>query len=99
MSNSWYNTAKTHKTLGFDLTITANMTLIPASKEYFRFDPSEYANVTSTGETDLMPTIMGSNDDNGAQLTFSYYEENTGETISGTFSQAGIGIKENYGTM
>ena len=97
MSNSWYNTAKTHKTLGFDLTITANMTTIPTSKEYFRFDPSEYSNVTSTGETDLMPTIMGSDDDNGAQLTFSYYEENTGETISGTFSPAGIGIKENYG--
>lgn len=96
MSNSWYNTAKPHKTLGFDLTVTANMTTIPTSKEFFTFNPSDYTNVTSTGETDQIPTIMGA-EDNGAELTFSYYEENTGETISGSFSPAGIGIKEQYG--
>ena len=96
MSNSWYNTAKTHKTLGIDLTISANMTSVPTSKEFFMFNPSDYTNVTSTGETDQIPTIMGQ-EDNGAELTFSYYEENTGETITGTFSPAGIGIKEQYG--
>lgn len=97
MSNSWYNTAKTHKTLGFDLTITANMTSIPSSKEYFVFDPSDYSNVTSTGATNRIPTIMGSEDGNGAQLTFSYLEENTGETINGTFEPTGLGLKEKYG--
>lgn len=97
MSNSWYNTAKTHKTLGFDLTITANLTSVPTSKEYFIFNPSEYSNVSSTGETDQIPTIMGPDEDNGALLTFSYYEENTGETISGTFSPAGLGIRERFG--
>ena len=97
MSNSWYNTAKTHKSLGFDLTVTANLTSIPSSKEYFTFDPSEYTNVTSTGETNEIPTIMSSDQDNGAELTFSYYEENTGETISGSFSPAGLGIKEQFG--
>ena len=97
MSNSWYNTAKTHKTLGVDLTITANLTSVPTSKEFFTFNPSDYTNVTSTGETDQIPTIMGPENDNGAQLTFSYYEENTGETISGTFEPGGIGIKEQFG--
>lgn len=97
MSNSWYNTAKTHKTLGIDLTITANMTSIPSSKEYFTFDPSNYSNVTSTGETNRIPTIMGSENGNGAQLTFSYIEENTGETINGTFEPTGLGLKEKYG--
>lgn len=97
MSNSWYNTAKTHKPLGVDLTITGNLTSIPSSKEYFMFDPAEYSNVTSTGETNEIPTIMSSEEDNGAQLTFSYLEENTGETISGTFSPAGLGIQEKIG--
>ncbi|MCG8306075.1 MAG: hypothetical protein MI975_01710 [Cytophagales bacterium] len=97
MSNSWYNTAKTHKTLGFDLTITANLTSVPSSKEYFRFAPSEYSNVISTGETDEIPTIMGSDEDRGAQLTFSYFDEHTGETINGSFSPTGLGIGEEYG--
>ena len=97
MSNSWYNTAKTHKPFGVDLTITANLTSIPSSKEFFTFNPSEFTNVASTGETDQIPTIMGPDIDNGAQLTFSYYEENTGETINGTFSPVGIGIKEQIG--
>ncbi len=97
MSNSWYNTAKTHKTLGLDLTITANLTSVPTSKQFFTFNPSDYANVTSTGETDQIPTIMGPEEDNGALLTFSYPDENTGEIIRGTFAPAGIGIKEQFG--
>ena len=97
MSNSWYNTAKTHKPLGLDLTVTANLTSIPTSKEYFTFDPTEYSNVSSTGETNEIPTIMSDEEDNGAELTFSYYEENTGETINGSFSPAGLGLRDKIG--
>jgi hypothetical protein len=97
MSNSWYNTAKTHKTLGFDLTITANLTSVPSSKEYFTFDPSAYNNVTSTGETNQIPTVMGPDTDNGAELTFTVFEENTGETVTGSFKPAGLGLKEQFG--
>jgi hypothetical protein len=97
MANSWYNTAKAHKTLGFDLTITANLTSVPASKEFFTFNPSEFTNVTSTGETNLIPTIMGPEEENGSELTFAYTEEITGETIRGTYSPTGLGIKEQFG--
>lgn len=97
MSNSWYNTAKPHETLGFDLTITANLTTVPTSKELFVFDPSDYSNVSSTGETNLIPTAMGPDDGNGSQLTFSYDDKITGETIHGTYAPAGIGIKEQTG--
>lgn len=97
MSNSWYNTAKTHNTFGVDLTISANMTSIPTSKEFFTFNQSEYTNVSSTGETNQIPTIMGPDLDNGSELTFSYLEENTGETISGSFKPGGLGIKEQLG--
>jgi hypothetical protein len=97
MANSWYNTAKAHKTLGFDLTITANLTSVPASKEFFTFNPNEFTNVTSTGETNLIPTIMGPEEENGSELTFAYTEEITGETIRGTYSPTGLGIKEQFG--
>lgn len=97
MANSWYNTAKTHQTLGFDLTINANLTAIPSSKEYFTFNPSEFTNVISTGETDLLPTIMGPDEENGSELTFFYTEETSGETIRGRYSPTGLGLKEQIG--
>lgn len=97
MSNSWYNTAKAHKTLGFDLTISANLTNVPASKEYFVFNQSDYINVSSTGETNNIPTIMGPDQDNGAELTFSYTDKLTGETISSTFTPGGLGIRDQLG--
>lgn len=97
MSNSWYNTAKPHKPLGFDLTISGNLTTVPSSMEYFTFDPSEYNNVTSTGTTDQIPTIMGPRDENGAALTFNYDDGTVGQSISGSYSPVGVGIKETVG--
>ena len=97
MSNSWYNTATTHKTLGFDLTISANLTNVPSSAEYFTFDPADYKYVTSTGETDRIPTIMGPAESNGSELTFSYYDETTEKTIEGSYAPTGLGFKEQFG--
>jgi hypothetical protein len=96
MSNSWYNTAKPHESLGFDLTITANLTTVPSSKEFFTFDPSEYNNVTSAGSTDQIPTIMGP-EDFSALLVFTYDDENIGQSINGFYSPVGLGIKETIG--
>ncbi len=97
MSNSWYNTAKTHKPLGLDLTVTANFTSVPASKEFFTFDPADYTNVISNGETREIPTIMGPRQENGSELTFFYTEEMSGETIRGSFRPTGLGMKEQFG--
>jgi len=97
MANSWYNTARTHKPLGFDLTITANVTTVPSSKEFFTFNPEEYTNVTSTGETNQIPTIMGPDQENGSELTFAYQEEISGETVTGSYRPTGLGMKEQIG--
>lgn len=97
MANSWYNTAKTHETLGFDLTISGNLTNVPGTAEYFTFDATEYQYVTSTGETNQIPTIMGPAESNGAELTFSYYDETTGKTIEGSYRPTGLGFKEQFG--
>lgn len=97
MSNSWYNTAKPHKSFGFDLTITGNITTVPSSKEFFTFDPSEYNNVTSTGTTNQIPTIMGPENENGAELTFTYSDDFSNQTVEGSYSPVGLGIKESVG--
>ena len=64
LNNGWYNTAKPHKLGGFDITITANIVMVPANAK--TFDVSESNEGTFTGgET---PTILG----NGAGADISY---------------------------
>lgn len=38
MSGGWYNTAKVHKPLGFDITFTLNMGFVPSSDKTFNLD-------------------------------------------------------------
>src|SRR5688500_17603794 len=45
MAGGWYTTAKPHKTLGFDLSITMNAAFIPDSEDYF--DPNKLNLVTT----------------------------------------------------
>jgi len=66
-TGGWFNTAKTHKTLGFDLGVSANAVFIPTSKNYF--DPgtlglttlNDFQN-TTTSSTNQAPTIVGPED-------------------------------------
>ena len=65
LNNGWYNTAKPHKPLGFDVTFTLNTVSIP--NESINFDPSNIpGNNFSGNET---PTILGSG--NGSMITYS----------------------------
>jgi hypothetical protein len=97
MANSWYNSAETHDGFGIDFMISANLTSVPNSKEYFVFDPSEFSNVESTGTTNQIPTIMSPNEENGAELSFAYTDETTGQTVRGTYSPIGLGMEEQVG--
>ena len=64
LNNGWYNTAKPHKPLGFDITFTLNTVNIP--EEMFTFNPSLITgNNFSGNET---PTILGSGD--GSLITY-----------------------------
>jgi hypothetical protein len=57
MNGGWYNTAKNHKLLGFDLTFSVSTTIIPkADKE---FDASTLG-LTGTAGPGMSPTIAGS---------------------------------------
>lgn len=59
MNSGWYSSAKIHKSFGFDITIVANLSLVPDSGKYFYFNPSDYTYLsTGNGETQL-ETVMG----------------------------------------
>ncbi|MGL1886692.1 MAG: hypothetical protein OCD76_09270 [Reichenbachiella sp.] len=46
VANGWYNTAKAHKSLGFDLTVTVNAAYVPDDQLFFDIIESDYQNLT-----------------------------------------------------
>jgi len=65
LNNGWYNTAKPHSLGGFDITITANIVMVPTNAKTFNISKSN-GGAFSGGET---PTILGSGD--VSQVAFS----------------------------
>ncbi len=56
MNGGWYTTAKTHKKFGFDITINANVSIVPDADKLFAFTGYDFLS-TPNGETSV-PTIM-----------------------------------------
>ncbi|MGW8122113.1 DUF6588 family protein [Roseivirga echinicomitans] len=89
----WYNTARPHRTLGFDLNVTVNAAIVPSSAEFFTFNNADYTNVKlSNGSTAQTPTLFGPNlgADDLPELTFL---ENGKETIR-ISAPTGLGLEE-----
>jgi len=63
LNNGWYNTAKPHKLLGFDITLTLNTVSIP--NDIQQFNPDELDHFNSTENS---PTLLGAGD--GATITY-----------------------------
>lgn len=84
LSGGWYNTAKPHKLGGFDITITANVVIIPSTDK--TFDPNKLGlgdsenglNVVIDGNES--PTVAGKST-SGSQVT--YYQDYLGTTDTG----------------
>ncbi|MEP3389880.1 MAG: DUF6588 family protein [Reichenbachiella sp.] len=93
MAGGWYNTAKTHKPLGFDLTFTVNVANIPSSERLFLFNPNDYGNLRLAGDltssqTADLPTLVGGDTNERLELYGQYtapdgstYEYTSGETF------------------
>ena len=58
MSGGWYHTAKTHKQLGFDITIGFNGAIVPSEKEIFSLESLNFQNQYNAS-SDLTPTVAG----------------------------------------
>jgi len=73
LSSGWYNTAKPHGVLGFDLTFTLNTTFVPNSDQSFMPADLNLETVEPADPTASTPTAMG---DNSAGATMEYNIEN-----------------------
>src|SRR5690554_6366090 len=59
INNGWHNTAKAHKTLGFDLTVTVCDVTVPSSNALFTFRNSDSQNLRlASVETAQLPSVM-----------------------------------------
>ena len=97
MASGWYNTAKTHKVLGFDLSVTVSASRVPTGAEFFTFRNSDYSNVRYDGGSSVdIPTLFGPNlgADDLPQLTF--LDPNTQEEIIRISAPTGLGVEEDF---
>ena len=78
MSGGWYHTAKTHKQLGFDITIGFNGAIVPSEKEILLLSQLDFQN-NYTASSDVTPTVAG----NGtpSEITFNTSEGNVTFTM------------------
>jgi hypothetical protein len=89
-NGGWMQTAKAHKTLGFDLMINVNAVFIPSSKNYF--DPMKLGLTTITdfeSANGKAPTIVGPDDETQYTSTINVDQDGDGipeQTQSFTFA-------------
>ncbi len=94
LNNGWYNTAKPHHLGGFDVTITANLVLVPADAKTFNIGESN-GNTFSGGDT---PTILGNKSSGPATFNGNDFDMPDGFNIPMLpvpMLQAGIGLIKN----
>ncbi|HLN19463.1 MAG TPA: DUF6588 family protein [Bacteroidales bacterium] len=66
LNGGWYNTAKPHKLLGFDLTLSVNAGIVPESEGTYNISALNLASVNGSGTA---PTVSGATQP-GPQLQF-----------------------------
>lgn len=69
LNGGWYNTAKPHKLLGFDLTTSVNMATIPDEEKMFDFAAAGFRNLQldQTGDN-MVPTLVGGDATSGSEI-------------------------------
>ncbi len=97
-ANGWYNTAKPHKSLGFDFTISTNFVQVPQNMRYFTIREEDYNSITLANSSEnTTPTMFGP-DEEGPEMNYSFTDPETGINFTGSFNGwAGMGLKENIG--
>lgn len=58
INGGWFTTGKVHQKFGFDLTISANASLVPNSAQFFNFIPSDYNFLSLPNGESEIPTVM-----------------------------------------
>lgn len=86
LNGGWYNTAKPHKLLGFDLTMNVSAGAVPSSAQ--SFDLTKIGLSPAITATGMTPTIAGSTDD-GPTMAYKV----NGMTLASFNAPAGTGWK------
>ena len=113
INSGWYNTAKPHKLLGFDITPTVSFAFVPSKAEFFSIDDSEFTNLSVIGTIDASgnvgsritesPTLFGPNLPNEGLPLLQYTSDNgtPGDTSDDTqisiSAPTGLGLDEAIG--
>jgi hypothetical protein len=95
MNGSWYNTAKPHKLLGFDFTVSGTFAKVPDPGRMFTFNNADYNNLELVDLTSAeLPTLYGPNTpaDDLPELRFT--NPDTGEEIIRMSALSGLGLEE-----
>ena len=90
LSRGWYSTARTHKMLGFDISINGQFAVVPTDKQSFVFNNSDYSTFKLSGSATSasLPTFMGSSTTQVINVTNTV----NGQTVSTNFTAPkGIG--------
>ncbi len=100
LTGGWYNTAKPHKTGGFDLTFTFNTAIVPPTDREFDIAELGLQNLElAPGEENIAPTIAGKNN-TGPQINYSLLNSRAFDMPKGLgfpatptpMIQAGVGL-------
>lgn len=81
-NNGWYNTARPHKSFGFDLTISVNAAYVPTIDQSFKFVPDDYEALDlPPNQDDVFPTVMGGTTENEVR---SYLSKGNPDPVLGS---------------
>lgn len=88
LNNGWYNTAKTHKLLGFDFTVTVSAIQIPKESQTFDLNTLGLKNMLVTSGSSIAPTVAGKNQAGPKILV----KDDKGNSIASFNSPNGVGL-------
>ena len=71
LNGGWYNTAKPHKLLGFDITITTSAAWAPLADRTFDMSELDLTGTLTAGSPSISPTIAGQRTDNRPELRYT----------------------------
>ncbi|MGB5929572.1 MAG: DUF6588 family protein, partial [Cyclobacteriaceae bacterium] len=99
LNNGWYISAKPHKPLGFNLTVSVSAALVPEEDEFFLFRNEDFTNIKLTDSDlteSLSPTVMGPAE---AGPNVTVYNDQFGANVPlDNFDLAeGLGLEEEFG--
>jgi hypothetical protein len=108
INQGWYNTAKPHKVLGFDLTVVGSMISVPSVEQTFAVDNTkltslELLNSAGAPANGSVPTFAGSDGATAPQYRFKGTTAKfagpsgvTGGSVAVPMAQIGIGLPKGF---